>query len=135
MRRAIRPFLASIAVMCAALSCFPPTDVKDGERVARYPGASRSLANGVTRADSLRLGVGRAGLMAGGARVAIVEGAVAARALMSSPRLLDPVALCGIEGWILPRGIQLLRSAVGSLFLHTPYQSPLVESTRVIACS
>lgn len=50
------------------------------------------------------------------------------RTLNSSRRLLDPSALCGIEGWILPRGIQLLATASEAVFLQTPYQSPVVDA-------
>lgn len=125
MRRALRPALASVAVLYAALACIPPTDVQNGERMHRYRGAPRSLASGVSRADSLRLGVGRAGLMAGGP----VAGEGESLVLVSSARLLDPSALCGIAGWILPRGIQLLPTFAESLFTHSSYTAdPVVEA-------
>ena len=124
MRRALPPVLASIAVLCAMSACVPPTDVKDGDRMERHRRASRSLASGVSRADSLRVGVGRAGLVAGEGESLV---------LVSPARLLNPIGLCGVNAGALsrhipPRGILLLPAFSESLFVRSQYQDPIGDA-------
>ena len=119
----------TLMIGLAAIGCARPTDAFR-EKVRPLLAAGRSLAKGVTRADSLRLGTNNLRwLLPAGAGTVLHLGSRSAATLAQS-RPLDPSALCGVDASTLPRGIQLLPTAAESTFLRSPYQTPVMDAQQ-----